>query len=508
MLLSIRTRILFLLVLLLFFPFLVYRLALDFNRQLLEQQIIQQSQTVQNLALILANRPDLWSLQIFEGSPTRQLKHLDLNRSTIWIVNREGTTTYVVGHLPPQQDQTLLTDEPFEWIGQAVIRLIHNLFPHTLPYLIPFEHQPEQSLIRQVLNGATAQRFRFDQQGNPITLMSATPLYLNNQLQGGIVLEQRIESLFGPRLKHFYHVVGIGTIIIILLMLAFGLYAITLSNRIRRLQQDVAHAFDPKYHRLGVFADTQLPLWKQDEVDQLRHQVYTLLQELRHYEAYLRQLPGTLRHELHNPLNRLNLSLQRLKQTRQLSPYLDQAQHGVEQLQHILNALSEANSIEHSIEKNEPYPFPLDEMLSAYLSAQKAHYGPRLITHMDFPEQPVWVCGDGFLLEQALDKLIDNAMDFSEDGYVKVIASANKDQATIEVSNRGRLPTNLHPDQLFNGMTSLRTPHQEGKQPHLGLGLYIARLIIIFHKGDIQALQQGEHVTFRITLPRCTGEQV
>ncbi|HID00444.1 MAG TPA: sensor histidine kinase [Piscirickettsiaceae bacterium] len=505
MLLSIRTRILLLLILLLFFPLLVYRLALDFNRQLLEQQIIQQSQTVQNLALILENRPDLWSMQIFQGNPTRQLHHLDLSRSTLWIVNQQGNTTYVIGRLAPQQEQTRFSEAPFEWIGKTTIRLIHNLFPHTLPYLIPFESDPEQSLIRQVLQGATAQRFRFDDQGRPISLMSATPLYLHNQFQGGIVLEQRVDSLFGPRLKRFYHIVGIGTLVILLLISAFGFYAITLSNRIRRLQQDVAHAFDPKRHRLQNFSDTQTPLWQQDEVDQLRHQIHELLQALRHYETYLRQLPKALRHELHNPLNRLHLSLQRLKQTGALTPYLDQAQRGVEQLQYILNALSEAGSIEQSIEQTRPHPYRLDEMLRAYFHAQQERYGPRLQIHMN-ESNAIWVCGDGFLLEQALDKLIENAMDFSQDGTVTVTLSANREAAIIEVSNPGQLPQALNAEQIFNGMTSLRSPAQENRRPHLGLGLYIARLITEFHHGQIIAQQVEDQVIFQITLPRCRPE--
>lgn len=499
MLFSIRRRVLVLLLILLLMPVLFYRLALEFNRQLLEQQIIQQSQTVQNLALILANRPDLWSQQIFAGSRAHQpLQHLDLTRSALWIVNDRGQTTYVIGHLPMGSDMVRY-DSLFAEIGRTSIRLIHSLFPSSLPYLIPIDPQPERSLLRQALGGGTAQRFRFDAKGQPLSLMSATPLVVNGRQIGAIVLEQRVETLFGPRLRNFYRIIGIATVIMLALMIVITLYALSLSGRIMRLERDVLRAFDRRRSQLADFQDTRRVRWLWDEVDQLRHQIHSLLSELRNYERFLRQLPRTLRHEIHNPLNRLHLSLQRLAQTGRLDPYLQQAQHGVAQLQHILDALSEAGSIEQALSRAEREIYDVVPMLQAYGEALRNQHGERLRLEIEVVRAPV--SGEGFLLEQALDKLIDNAFDFSEDGTVTLRARREEQTLVIEVINRGHLPDTLAPEQLFSGMTSVRPASQSDDTPHLGLGLYVARLIAEFHHGEIRALQRGDEVIFQLRLP-------
>jgi signal transduction histidine kinase len=57
-------------------------------------------------------------------------------------------------------------------------------------------------------------------------------------------------------------------------------------------------------------------------------------------------------------------------------------------------------------------------------------------------------------------------------------------------------------------MVSLRSVRADD-EPHLGLGLYVARLITEFHGGSIEAsnLDSGQGVMFRVRLPRAdTGE--
>ena len=56
--------------------------------------------------------------------------------------------------------------------------------------------------------------------------------------------------------------------------------------------------------------------------------------------------------------------------------------------------------------------------------------------------------------------------------------------------------------QLFHSMVSLR-PGSAGGEPHLGLGLFVARLIAEFHGGGISAknLVDGSGVVVSVTLP-------
>jgi len=97
-----------------------------------------------------------------------------------------------------------------------------------------------------------------------------------------------------------------------------------------------------------------------------------------------------------------------------------------------------------------------------------------------------------------LDKLISNAVDFGlPEKPIEIILENNK-KTEIRIINYGSvLPIEMKA-QLFNSMVSFREKKDE--QPHLGLGLHIARLIAEFHHAEITAsnLPQTEGVVFKI----------
>ena len=99
-----------------------------------------------------------------------------------------------------------------------------------------------------------------------------------------------------------------------------------------------------------------------------------------------------------------------------------------------------------------------------------------------------------------LDKLVDNAVDFSGDGDTINIDLAGTDDAlTVSVTNPGPpLPERMR-SQLFDSMVSMRA----GKDSkHLGLGLYVARLIAEGHGGNIGAHNVTNGVCFSVSIPR------
>ena len=104
---------------------------------------------------------------------------------------------------------------------------------------------------------------------------------------------------------------------------------------------------------------------------------------------------------------------------------------------------------------------------------------------------------------QMLDKLVANAVDFSSgERPVEIRLQDGDDEWELSVTNYGsRLPANMD-QQLFNSMVSIR--EHKGAEPHLGLGLYIVRLISEYHDGRISAGSNAreDSVTFRIRFPK------
>ena len=107
------------------------------------------------------------------------------------------------------------------------------------------------------------------------------------------------------------------------------------------------------------------------------------------------------------------------------------------------------------------------------------------------------------LIVQMLDKLIDNAVDFSPAGAsIAVRLHLESHAAVIEVDNPGP-PLPLHVEgRLLESLWQSR-PGGDSR-PHFGLGLYIVRLIAEFHGGEAAAynLPDGRGARFTVRLAR------
>jgi two-component system sensor histidine kinase ChvG len=102
------------------------------------------------------------------------------------------------------------------------------------------------------------------------------------------------------------------------------------------------------------------------------------------------------------------------------------------------------------------------------------------------PEGPFEIEGAPDLIVQLLDKLIDNAVDFSPpDATITVRLRLDAHFAVLEVENPGPpLPADSH-GKLFESLWQSRASSDH--RPHFGLGLYIVKLIAEYHGGHASA---------------------
>ena len=94
-------------------------------------------------------------------------------------------------------------------------------------------------------------------------------------------------------------------------------------------------------------------------------------------------------------------------------------------------------------------------------------------------------------------------MEFSEHkNSINITLKQHENHALLIVSNIGPLlPKNMNED-LLNSMVSVRPPKKQDKT-HLGLGLFIAKMITEFHQGEIciQNRQDNLGVEVLVSLP-------
>ena len=120
-----------------------------------------------------------------------------------------------------------------------------------------------------------------------------------------------------------------------------------------------------------------------------------------------------------------------------------------------------------------------------------------------FPNYPIYIRGVPEYIAQLLDKLVANAVEFSKNEQpIRVSCETLRDHATIKVVNSGPFLPEEMKERIFDSMISVRSQERQ-KQPHLGMGLHIARLITEFHGGQIRAenRKDSKGVVITVVIP-------
>ena len=143
----------------------------------------------------------------------------------------------------------------------------------------------------------------------------------------------------------------------------------------------------------------------------------------------------------------------------------------------------------------------LRNVLKSTIAAYRDVYSARNF-QFDCELSSAMTTGSPELLVQMLDKLVDNAVDFSDEAdTIKLGLTDTDGWLVLSIMNPGPpLPERMR-TQLFDSMVSMRSGHNSR---HLGLGLYIARLIAEGHGGRIEAENVADGVVFVVRLPRAS----
>jgi len=460
-------------------------------RQNQEQALLA---TARSVATALSSRPDPLGLRPSEMDLT--LKLLARAESRIWIVDQRHRLIALAGSLKSGEDEETLAPPPapldytMRLIRPVTNRMLErptNDFDDALP-----ESEIVNPVAASALQGVAARRWRNSPDSRAVILSASYPVWAEDRVVAAVVAEETTNAIRSIANRALEQVVAVTLIAFLAGALALLAFASRLSIRLRRLRDEAEAAIDARGRVGKLLAGSQA----RDEIGDLSRSFSTVLERLGQYTSYLENMAGRLSHELRTPIAVVRSSLDNLK-LQPLPPdanvYVARADDGLQRLTTILTRMSEATRLEQVVRSGERERFDARKCLQSY---------PEKKLEIEVPEQPVWVSGAPDLYAQMLDKLIANAMDFSTgDEPIRVRLSVKDGQAVLTVSNRGpRLPAAMA-GKLFESMISIRK--SDGTEPHLGLGLYIVRLIAEFHGGTAQAMdrEDGSGVVVRVSAP-------
>jgi len=332
--------------------------------------------------------------------------------------------------------------------------------------------------------------------------MSAHPIYLGDDIPGAVIVEQSTNQILRQQQETLENVISITLLVLITVATALLFFASRLTLRIRRLRNATETAID----RDGRIVNQKLQAEAKsgDELGDLSRSVSNMLGRLSQYTNYLRGLPDTLAHEVSNPLNVVNSSLHNLSEEipdSADSKYMARAKNGVNRIGSILRNLTEAANLEQAMQSETREVIDLTELIESYVDGY-SFSNPEQTFEVKIHTRPIMVEIAPDYIAQALDKLVDNAIDFAAEGTAIVFKARVLDNfAQIDIINLGSsLPEGMA-ERIFEPLVSLG--RKDAQKISLGMGLYIVKLIASFHGGDVLArnLLSSDGVIFSLSLP-------
>jgi two-component system nitrogen regulation sensor histidine kinase NtrY len=328
----------------------------------------------------------------------------------------------------------------------------------------------------------------------------------DNQLLAILLIENSRAELASLK-RYIQGAAGIvgGAGVLLGLMLSFWT-ASRVTRPLRNLASSVREVAMGKW-------DTRATVSSSDEVGQLARDFNGMTEQLVEQRdrmiqaervAAWRELARRLAHELKNPLFPLQITIENLQRSREVSPeqfdevFRESTSTLLAELGHLKTIVGRFSDFAR-MPAPQLEPVDVNQMAREALQlfeAQLQAPGQALVqTKLELAQDAGKVAADPDQLRRALRNLVLNALDaMPEGGALTIRTSRHDSKVAVEVSDTGEGLTPEECDRLF-------TPYYTTKQHGTGLGLAIVQSVVSDHKGTITVHSQPGHgTTFRIEL--------
>ncbi len=213
---------------------------------------------------------------------------------------------------------------------------------------------------------------------------------------------------------------------------------------------------------------------------------------------------ATVVHELRTPLAALASVAAAMQAGARDEHAVGILQRQVGQLARLVDDLLESARINFGKFSLQLAPLDLREVVKQAVQDTSLRHQGRHDVRVQLPSDPVIVDGDRARLTQVAGNLIDNAMKFTPDGgVVGVNLSTHVGHAVLAVTDTGRGIAPEFLPHIFDRFA--QAPGTPGAGEGLGLGLAVARDLVLAHRGHIEAASERQGARFTVTLPLASS---
>ena len=217
------------------------------------------------------------------------------------------------------------------------------------------------------------------------------------------------------------------------------------------------------------------------------------------------RLVRTLAHEVRNPLNNINLSVEQLthemKIVEEHQVYLDIIQRNSKRIGDIITELLNSSRPTEMRMERKMLQEIMDDSIAAALDRITLQ---RVKLQIRYVDTPVWIEADAEKLKLAFLNIIINAIEAmpEDNGQLSIVVDTDNGMQIVKIADNGSGISEENLSRLFE-------PYFTSKRNGLGLGLATTLNILQSHKAHIEvasALNKGTY--FIITFPSAQAETV
>ena len=211
-------------------------------------------------------------------------------------------------------------------------------------------------------------------------------------------------------------------------------------------------------------------------------------------------------HELKTPVSVVNANAELLSRELGENQWLSNIQYENERMDNLiaqLLKLARTDNVTPQMEKIDFSHLVKGEVLPFETVAFEN--GLMLNTHI---ADDIYVYGDGTQLRQLIAILVDNAICHGRNGReVEIVLYKEKHTVKLSVVNEGTEIPKEQREKIFERF--YRTDDvRNSKENHYGLGLAIAKTIVVTHKGNIEVQCYDNKVKFVVTIPLLKNNKI
>jgi two-component system, OmpR family, sensor histidine kinase ChvG len=429
----------------------------------------------------------------------------------IWVVDSRMVVRGLEGNLndrPPLKSGAVTEKKGvvtwFRGVYQATIRpLLDTTSQSSSGMVVEETSLVTRSVMAQVdraLTGQSTVGIRRARDG-VIVQFATQPIWLGDDIVGAVVVEESDRNSRSIKAAGLEALLAMTLVIFFVGFVALMFFAWRLAFRVRRLQTEADRAIDAHGRITGAISGAA----SRDEIGALAVTLEDILGRLKRYNSYLEQMAARLSHELRTPVAVVRSSLDNLRLSALAEPdrvYINRADEGIKRLSNLISRMSEASQLEQFLRGAERELFDIDALVKGCVEGYRAAY-PHHRFNLNSAGKTLLILGIADAIAQLLDKLIQNAIDFAAPNTAIVISIATRrERVVLSVENKGSILSDTVSAQLFTSMVTSRHGGT-AQNGHLGLGLYIVKVITDFHGGIVSACNLADRsgVRFEVEIP-------